>query len=169
VSARIVLIAATTRSGVIGADGAMPWRMSSDLKHFKAATMGKPLLMGRKTYASIGQPLPGRETIVLTRDPRFTAPGVLIVHDVGSGLRLARARAASMGASEAMVAGGGEVYRQTMDAADALLITELDLERAGDTRFPAIDPALWRLVSRVAHERGPRDEADFAVLRYERR
>lgn len=168
-SARIVLIAAATRSGVIGADGAMPWRMSSDLKHFKAATLGKPLLMGRKTFASIGAPLPGRETIVLTRDPRFTAPGVLIVHDVASALRLGRARAAAMGADEVMVAGGGDVYRQTMAAADALVMTELALERDGDARFPAIDPAIWRETSRQAYERGPRDDADYAIVRYERR
>lgn len=168
-SARLVLVAAMTRDGVIGAQGGMPWRMSSDLKHFKAATWGKPMVMGRKTFASIGKPLPGRESIVVTRDPHYAAAGAWVARDLDSALALAQAQAQRMGADEIAVIGGGEIFRQTMARADALLITELDLERAGDTRFPAIDSAVWREASRRAHPAGPRDDAGFSIVRYLRR
>ena len=173
-SARIVHVVAMTRAGVIGAAGAMPWRMSSDLKHFKAATMGKPMVMGRKTFAAIGRPLPGRESIVVTRDPSFATPGVTVpsvyvARDLPAALALAQARAVALGADEIAVIGGGEIFRETMDVADELLVTELDLERDGDTFYPAIDPGLWRQASRIVHPRGERDDASFTVLRYLRR
>lgn len=168
-TARVVHVVAVTRSGAIGAKGGMPWKMSSDLKHFKAATMGKPMVMGRKTFASIGRPLPGRESIVATRDPGFSAPGVLTARDVPSAMALARTRAAAMGADEIAVIGGGEIFRQTMDQADALLVTELDLDPDGDTFYPAIEPEVWREASRIAYPRGERDDAAFAVVRYVRR
>jgi dihydrofolate reductase len=169
VSARLVLVAAMTRDGVIGAQGGMPWRMSSDLKHFKAATWGKPMVMGRKTFASIGKPLPGRESIVVTRDPHFAAAGAWVARDLDAALALAQAQALRMGADEIAVIGGGEIFRQTMARADALLITELDLERAGDTRFPTIDAGVWRETAREAQPAGPRDDAGFAIIRYDRR
>lgn len=168
-SARIVHVVAMTRAGVIGAAGAMPWRMSSDLKHFKAATMGKPMVMGRKTFEAIGKPLPGRDSIVATRDPTFGTPGVYVARDLPAALALAQARALALGADEIAVIGGGEIFRETMDVADELLVTELDLERDGDTFYPAIDPGLWRQASRIVHPRGERDDASFAVLRYLRR
>ncbi len=158
-----------TPDRVIGAAGDMPWRMSSDLKHFKAATMGKPMVMGRKTFQSIGRPLPGRESIVVTRDPSFSYPGVFVANDVAAAMALAQERAAAMGAQEIAVIGGGEIFRQTLDQADELIITELDLSREGDAFYPAIDPAIWREASRVAHPRGERDDASFSVVRLVRR
>lgn len=168
-SARLVHVVAMTRGRVIGAKGEMPWRMSSDLKHFKAATWGKPMVMGRKTFAAIGRALPGRESIVATRDPAFAAPGALVAHDLDAALALAQERAQAMGAEEIAVIGGGEIFRATMPVADALLVTDLDLDRDGDTFYPPIDPRLWREASRQTHPRGPRDDAAFTVARYVRR
>jgi dihydrofolate reductase len=165
----ILLVAAVARNGVIGADNRLLWRLSSDLKRFKALTMGKPLVMGRKTFASIGRPLPGRETIVVTRDPDFAAPGALVAHTLEAGLKLAAERAAAMGADAIVIAGGGEIYAQTIGRAHRLAITEVALEPKGDARFPPIDPSVWREVRRENGERGPRDEADFAFVDYERR
>jgi len=165
---RVALIAAVARNGVIGAGGALPWRLSSDLKRFKALTMGKPLIMGRKTFEAIGRPLPGRATIVVTRDEEFACEGVERARDVEAALRLADARARAAGVDEMMVAGGGEIYAQTIARAGRLSITEVDLAPEGDARFPPIDPALWREVSRESGARGPRDEADFAFVEYRR-
>jgi dihydrofolate reductase len=164
----LVLIAAVARNGVIGAQGALPWRLSSDLKHFKAATMGKPLVMGRKTYQSIGAPLPGRTTIVVTRDPSFAVDGVLVARDVEEALRLAEIAARANGSSEIMIVGGGEIYAQTIGRAARLLITEVDLTPDGDARFPAIDRAVWRETRREPGGRGPRDDVAFAFVEYER-
>jgi dihydrofolate reductase len=166
---RLVLVAAVARNGVIGGSQRLPWRLSSDLKRFKALTWGKPLVMGRKTYLTIGRTLPGRETIVVTRDPDFAAPGVLIAHDLKAALALAAERARAMGAKEIVVAGGGEIYAQTIARAERLYITEVALDAKGETRFPPIDPGQWREVSRENGERGPRDEADFAFVEYERK
>ena len=165
----VALIAAVARNGVIGSTGALPWRLASDLKHFKTATLGKALVMGRKTFQSIGGPLSGRTIIVVTRDRAFTAEGVSVAGDVEQALTLARSAANAAGADEIIVAGGGEIYAQTIDRASRLHVTEVDLAPSGDARFPAIDPAVWREVSRRKGERGPRDEADFAFVEYERR
>ncbi len=165
----LLLVAAVARNGVIGKDNRLLWRLSSDLRRFKALTMGKPLVMGRKTFASIGRPLPGRETIVVTRDPAFAAEGALVAHSLEAALKLADERAAAMGADAILIAGGGEIYAQTIGRADRLAITEVALEPDGDARFPPIDPSMWREVRRERGERGPRDEADFAFVDYERR
>jgi dihydrofolate reductase len=165
----LVLVAAVARNGVIGSGQGLPWRLSSDLKQFKARTWGKPLVMGRKTYLTIGRQLPGRETIVVTRDLGFAAPGVLVVHSLEAALDLAAERARAMGASQVVIAGGGEIYAQTMPRAERLLITEVALDAKGETRFPPIDPRQWREVSRENGERGLRDEADFAFVEYERK
>ena len=167
--APLVLVAAVARNGVIGANQGLPWRLSSDLKRYKALTWGKPMVMGRKTYLTIGRALPGRETIVVTRDPGFAAPGVLVAHDLKAALELAAERARVMGADEVVVAGGGEIYAQTMALAERLLITEVALDATGETRFPPIDPGKWREVRREKGARGRRDDADFAFVEYERR
>ncbi|HEY1451904.1 MAG TPA: dihydrofolate reductase, partial [Roseiarcus sp.] len=138
--APLVIVAAVARNGVIGARRGLPWRLSSDLKRFKALTWGKPMVMGRKTYLTIGRALPGRETIVVTRDPHFAAPGVVVAHDLGAALELAAGRVRAMGASEIIVAGGGEIYAQTIARAEKLFITEVALDAKGETRFPPIDP-----------------------------
>lgn len=165
----IVLVAAVARNGVIGADNRLLWRLSSDLKRFKALTLGKPLIMGRKTFELIGRPLPGRETIVVTHDPAFAAEGVLLADDLPAALALAQDRAAAMGADAVVIAGGGELYAQTIAHADRLALTEVALAPEGDAVFPPIDPALWREVRREPGARGPKDEADFCFVDYERR
>jgi dihydrofolate reductase len=157
------------RNGVIGAKGGLPWRLSSDLKRFKALTWGKPLVMGRKTFESIGRALPGRETIVVTRDPAFAPSGVLIAHNLDAALDLAAERASAMGAGEVVIGGGGEIFAQTISRASCLFITEVALDADGEARFPPINPREWRETSRKLGERGPRDEADFAFVEYERR
>lgn len=165
----LVLVAAVARNRVIGAGAGLPWRLSSDLKRFKAVTLGKPIIMGRKTFQTIGRALPGRETIVVTRDVGFAAPDVLVAHNVDAALDLAAERARALGATEIVIAGGGEIYAETIGRAARLLITEVALDAKGETLFPPIDPAQWREVSRAAGTRGPQDEADFAFVEYERR
>ncbi len=162
------LIAAVARNGAIGSHNALPWRLSSDLKRFKALTLGKPLVMGRKTYQSIGRPLPGRETIVVTREAGFAPEGVAVVHDLDAALRLAESRARVLGVDEVVVAGGGEIYAQTILRARRLHITEVDLAPEADAHFPPIDHAIWREVARERGQRGPRDDADFSFVEYER-
>jgi dihydrofolate reductase len=167
--APLVLVVAVARNGVIGANQGLPWRLSSDLKRFKALTWGKPLVMGRKTYLTIGRALPGRETIVVTRDHTFAATGAFVAHELEPALELAAERARAMGADEIIVAGGAEIYAQTIARAERLFITEVALDAKGEARFPPIDPEQWREVGRAKGERGPRDEADFAFVEYERR
>jgi dihydrofolate reductase len=165
----LVLVAAVARNGIIGANGGLPWRLSSDLKRFKALTWGKPLVMGRKTFASIGRALPGRDTIVVTRDTAFAPPGILVAHSVEAALDLAAERARATGAADIIIAGGGEIYAQTIARASRLFITEIALDAQGEARFPPIDPHAWRETCRETGKRGPRDEADFAFVEYERR
>ncbi len=160
---RVALIAAVGRNGAIGARGGLPWRLSSDLKRFKALTLGKALIMGRRTFESVGRPLPGRRVIVVTRNVRWDTPGAEVVHDLAEALRLAAP------ADEIMVGGGGEIYAQALPRASRLYITEVDLAPSADVRFPAIDPRVWREVRREYAERGPKDDADFAFVEYERR
>jgi dihydrofolate reductase len=164
----LILVAAVARNGVIGGHNRLLWRLSSDLKRFKALTMGKPLVMGRKTFESVARPLPGRETIVVTRDERFSAEGVRVAHGLEEALALAAERAEAMGADAIVIAGGGELYAETIGRADRLAVTEVALEPEGDVRFPAIDPALWREVRREAGKRGPKDEAEFTFVEYAR-
>lgn len=165
----IALVAAVARNGVIGAGNRLIWKLSTDLKRFRALTWGKPLVMGRKSFESIGRPLPGRETIVVTRDPGLAPDGVRIAHDVDAALSLAEEVAREMNAGEIIVAGGGEIYRQTIDRVDRLFITEVDLAPEGDVYFPAIDPAHWREASRERGLRGDRDETDFMFVGYAKR
>jgi dihydrofolate reductase len=164
----LIIVAAVARNGVIGADNRLLWRLPSDLKHFKALTMGKPLVMGRKTYQSIGRLLPGRETIVVTRDRRFLPQDALVAHSLDAALALAAERAAATGADAIVIAGGGDLYAQTIGRASRLAITEVGLEPKGDALFPPIDPEVWRVVRRESGVRGPRDEADFAFIEYAR-
>ena len=164
-SVPVALVAAVARNGVIGGGNRLLWRLSSDLKRFKALTMGKPLIVGRKTFDSIGVALPGRRMIVVTRNETWSHAGVETAASLEAALSLARAGAPE----EIAVGGGGEIYAQAMPLADRLYITEVELEPEGDARFPAIDPAVWRETRREAGERGPKDEAEFAFVDYERR
>jgi dihydrofolate reductase len=165
----VVMVAAVARNGVIGVDNGLPWRMRSDLKQFRAATMGKPLIMGRRTYESIGRPLPGRVSIVITRNKTYAAEGVRLVDGLDAALSLADGIARETGAEEIVIAGGATVYAEAMPLADRLLITEIDLEANGDARFPPIDPVLWQAISRKDHPRGEGDDAAFTVVMWARR
>jgi dihydrofolate reductase len=162
----IVLVAAVAENGVIGRGGVMPWRLKSDMRHFRALTSGKPVVMGRKTWASLAlKPLPGRTNVVVTRDKSFAAPGVLVVPSLEAALQAARGDALRRG-SEIMIIGGAEIYAQAMPAATRLEITQVHARPEGDTCFPPIDSA-WAEVARVAHPAGPDDDAphDFVSFR----
>ncbi len=134
----MVLIAAVARNGVIGRRGGIPWHLPEDFAHFKATTLGHTLVMGRATYDSIGRPLPGRRTIVLTRDPDWHADGVMIAHDLDSALALAADLP-----GDVYVAGGAHVYAAAMQRADEQILTEVNQAPDGDTFYPTVDPALW--------------------------
>ena len=154
----IVLLFAVAENGVIGNAGTMPWRLSSDLKRFKADTMGKPVIMGRKTWDSIGKPLPGRANIVVTRSADFHADGARVASTVDEALVLADEAAAEMGAPEICVMGGGEIYRQTLDRASKLSITRILAEIEGDTVFsPVLDPDIWNLDEAIDYPAGEKD------------
>jgi dihydrofolate reductase len=167
-SAAIVLLAAVADNGVIGRDNALPFRQRSDLQRFKRISMGKPVLMGRKTYSSIGKPLPGRTNIVLTRDRAFIAPGIVVVHTLDAALEAARKDAAERGANEIIVIGGTDVFEQTLPLAERMEITHVHSQPAGDTFFPPIDWRRWREVAREEHAAGPQDDASFAYVTYAR-
>ena len=168
-SVSLVLVAAVAENGVIGQGGALPWRLKSDMKLFRAATMGKPVVMGRRTYLSIARLLVGRTNIVVSRDPAFEAPGVVAAPSVEAALTVARGDALRRGVGEIAIIGGANIYAQTIDRADRLVITRVHLQPSGDTTFPAIDPAIWRERERTPHDAGPDDDAGFAVVVYERR
>jgi dihydrofolate reductase len=164
----IILLAAVSENGVIGRDNRLPWRLKSDMQHFRAVTAGKPVIMGRKTYESIGKPLKGRTTIVVSRDAAFAAPGVLVAAVLDAALAVARGDALRRGADAIIVAGGAEIYLQTMPLATRLEITQVYKSVDGDARFPAINPQFWRETTRVEHEPGAEDEAAFAFITCER-
>jgi len=166
---KLVLVAAVALNGVIGKSGRLPWRLGSDLRHFRQLTMGKPVIMGRKTYASIAKPLAGRTNIVVSRDRDFCAAGVLVAPSVEAALAAARGDALRRDVDEIAVIGGAEIYRQTMEKADRLVITRVQLRSEGDTSFPPVDDAIWKELSRIEHPAGPEDEASSTVHLYERR
>jgi dihydrofolate reductase len=165
----IVLVAAVAENGVIGASGAMPWRLKSDMSRFKALTSGKPVVMGRKTFISIGRPLPGRTNIVVTRDTGFRADGVMVTHSAEDAMAIATGDALRRFATEIAVIGGAEIYAQWMDRADRLEITEVHARPDGDTRFPAVDARVWEEVARERKPAGPDDSADFSYVTFRRR
>ena len=146
----LVLVVARARNGVIGNKGAMPWHLSADLRRFKAITVGKPVIMGRKTFESIGKPLPGRHNIVLTRDAGWRADGVTVVPNLAEAIAAAgldpRARADAI-----MVIGGAQIYAEALPSAARVEVTEIDAAPEGDTFMPAFDPARWQEVAREAH------------------
>lgn len=156
------LIVAMDRNRVIGKDNDLPWHLPADLKFFKATTLGKPIIMGRKTYESIGRPLPGRRNIVVTRNAEWRADGV----DVAPDLETAKAMVADV--AEAFIIGGAQIYGQSLDVVDRMHITEVDLAvEDGDAVFPEIDGTLWQEVSREAHPATDGRPA-FAFVCYER-
>jgi dihydrofolate reductase len=165
----IVLIVAVAENGVIGSAGAMPWRLRSDLKRFKALTLNKPVVMGRKTFASIGKPLPGRTNIVLTRDSEFAAAGVAVANSLTAARAVALGDALRRFATEIAVIGGADVYRQWIDTADRIELTEVHASPDGDTSFGPLDAGEWEEVGRARHAAGEGDSADFSYVTYRRR
>lgn len=168
---KLVIHVAIAENGVIGRDNGLPWRLSTDMRRFKETTMGKPIIMGRKTWESFPRrPLPGRLNIVLTRDPAFHAEGAEVVGALEDALKLATERARNLvGADEICILGGGEVYRQALPLADRLYVTHVLASVDGDTRFPAIDAAQWKLVHAEDHPAGEKDSHATRYAVYERR
>jgi dihydrofolate reductase len=165
----IVLVVAVADNGVIGADNAIPWRLKTDMQRFKALTSGKPVVMGRKTFLSLGRPLPGRTNIVMTRDAAFRAPGAVVTTSLGHALDVAKGDALRRFVTEIAVIGGAEIYAQWMDRAQRLEVTEVHASPAGDTRFGPIDKAVWEEVARAENPAGPDDSVAFSFVTYARR
>ncbi len=166
---KLVAVVARAQNGVIGVGNGLPWRLSSDLKRYKARTWGRPMIMGRRTWESIGRPLPGRESVVVTRRPDFEAPGAHVATSLDESVEIARRLAREMGSNEIIVAGGEEIYRALLDRTDMIELTEVALDLPGDAHFPAIDPEEWEEIARETPPRGDRDEADFAFVTLRRR
>ncbi len=163
---RVAFVVAVARNGVIGRKGDLPWRIGSDLRRFKQITMGKPVIMGRKTWESLPRrPLAGRLNIVVTRHKDYKAEGAAVVANVHDAL----ARASEARTEEICVIGGSDVFRQFLPLADRLYLTEVDLEPEGDVFFPPLDPTQWRETSREVHPRAPGDDAGFVLRVLDRR
>jgi dihydrofolate reductase len=160
---RISLIAASSANGVIGADGTLPWHLPDDFRFFRQTTMGRPIIMGRRTFESIGRPLPGRRNIVLTRSRDYRADGAAVAGSADEAL------AAAAGADEVFVIGGGEIYALFLDRASRVYLTRVDAQIEGDTRFPELDPDDWQLTSVDAHAPDERHAWGFEFRVYDRR
>ncbi len=158
---KLSLIVAMADNNVIGIDNRLPWHLPEDLKHFKSVTMGKPMIMGRKTFESIGRPLPGRRNLVITRDRSWSANGVEVFHAPLDAI------AALVDVDEAMVIGGAQIYRDMLPSADRLYVTEVSLSIGGDTFFPELELQNWREVSREEHPAEGAQPA-FAFVTYDR-
>ena len=158
---KISLIVAMGENRVIGVDNRMPWHLSADLKRFRQITMGKPIVMGRKTHESIGRPLPGRKNIVLTSDPTYPAPGCVVVHDLEGAVREAEG-------DEVMVIGGSSLYREFLPRADRLYLTLIHREFEGDTFFPEFDAAEWRESAREDINEDPDSSLNYSFVVLER-
>jgi len=166
---KICLVVARGRNGVIGADGDLPWRLSSDLKLFKDTTRGKPVIMGRKTWESLPRrPLPGRLNIVVTRQPGYAADDALVAGDLGDALSAAFARANEDRVAEVCVIGGAQIYAATLGLADRLYLTEVEADPPGEVCFPEFDAAAWTEVSREAFQAGEGDDHAFVFRRLDR-
>jgi dihydrofolate reductase len=163
------IVVALADNGVIGRDNKLIWRLKTDLKRFRELTIGKPMVIGRKTHESIGRPLPGRETVVLTRDKNFTAGGVHVVHSWDEALSRADQLADRMGAPEITIGGGAEIYRLALPTAERLFLTLVHTEPEGEAVFPDYDRGAFREVRRDPRPRGPDDEHAFTFIDLERR
>src|ERR1700731_2144995 len=165
----VVLIVAVADNGVIGSHGAIPWRLKSDQQRLKTMTMGKPVVMGRKTFTSIGRPLPGRTNIVVTRDANFRAGGAVVTTSFADARAIATGDALRRSADEIAVIGGAEIYAKWIECADRLEVTEVHARPEGDACFAAIDVAVWEEVARVRNPAGPDDRPGFCYVTYRRR
>ena len=161
---------ARARNGVIGRGGALPWRLSTDMAHFKALTTGKPVIMGRKTWQSLPRrPLPGRSNIVLSRDGTFEPKGAIRCEDFAEAVQIAREQAAEDGASEVCVIGGADLFALALPKARRIYLTDIEADVEGDIFFPALDEKGWREVASEAHAAGPKDEYPFVFRTLVRR
>ena len=161
---KISLIVAVSRNGAIGLNNQLPWYLPEDLKYFKSVTMGKPLIMGRKTFDSIGRPLPGRANIVLTRDPQWTSDGVKVVQSVEQALVAGEIACEAADVDEIMVIGGEQIYRMTIDLAERIYLTQVDVDVEGDAFFPNIDLNNWSQTSVKLPESIDKHPYQFLVL-----
>ena len=166
--ARITLVVAVAENSVIGWQGGLAWHQSSDLKFFRKVTMNKPLIMGRKTFESIGKPLDGRDNIVITRNTAFEAPGILVAANLEDALELAREKARERGVDEISVIGGAQIYALALPLADRIYLSRIHLSPDGDTFFPKLDESQWRETSRERHAASPKDSADYSFIVLER-
>lgn len=160
----ISIIVAISENRAIGINNQIPWYLPADLKYFKKTTLGHHILMGRKSYLSIGKPLPKRTNLVLTRNPFFTATGITVIHNLEEGIEIAR----SSGEEELFIIGGGDIYRQSIDLVDRLYITEVDIQTEGDTFFPEIDLNKWDLISEDYHLADDRNKWNYCFKIYHR-
>lgn len=158
---RISIIAAVAENGVIGNEGKLPWHIPEDLKFFKKVTMGKPVIMGRKTWETLLKPLPGRENIIVTSKRDFEANGAVVVHSIQSALEAAN------GADEVMILGGAEIYKQTLSLANRMYLTHVHQEFTGDTYFPEYDPSEWQEVKRTESVKSD-DNLRYSFVVYDR-
>ncbi len=165
----LVLVVAVAENGVIGRDNELPWRLPGDAKHFYRKTIGRPVVMGRQTFLSMGKPLPGRANIVMTRDPGFRAEGVLVAMDLKSALALAAKEAARMGANEIAIIGGSGVFAETLPLASRLEITEVHGKPEGDTHFPEFDRKEWRETKRDGPHQESGETFPYTFVTLERR
>jgi dihydrofolate reductase len=162
----VAFVVAVAENGVIGRNGELPWRMPSDLRRFRRITLGKPVVMGRKTYESIGKPLDGRDNIVITRQPGYSAPGIQVVATIEEALALARKLAAARNVEEICIIGGAEVFRASLPLADRIYLTLVRGQPTGNVVLPPFDPGLWREIAREPMQQAPGDQypADFITL-----
>jgi len=164
----ISLIAAVSKNGVIGNEGDLPWNLPSDLKKFKEITDNKPIIMGRKTWDSIGRPLPNRDNIVISRNVNLEIEGGIICSSPDEAISIAKIKANERGSEEIMVVGGGYIYKEFMDVADKLYITEVDLEVEGDAYFPKVDLEIFNEISRERKSKESEDNAYHSLVIYEK-
>jgi len=165
----LTIVVAVAENGVIGRDNRLLWRLRTDLRRFRDLTWGKPMIMGRKTFQSIGKPLPGRETIVLTRDPGFSADGVHVAHSWEEAVALGSSVAARMGADSVAVVGGAEIYALALPQVQKIFLTEVRTAPEGDAVFPSFDRSQFREVRRSDHPKSADDEHPFTFIDLERR
>jgi dihydrofolate reductase len=161
---KLSLIVAVAENGVIGKDNGLPWKISSDMKYFKETTMGKPIIMGRKTFQSIGKPLSGRVNIVITRDTSFAPEGVIVALSLEMALEVGMSMALVKGVDEVMVIGGAEIYKLCLPGADRLYLTRVHGDVSGDTTFPALNSDDWLEASRQRYNAGEKDSHDYSLI-----
>jgi dihydrofolate reductase len=158
----ISMIVAMSENNVIGNQNKLPWHLPADLRYFKKITLGKPIIMGRKTFATIGRPLPGRQNIIVSRDENFKVESCEVVHTIAAALQSAEP------ASEVFIIGGGELYKQTLSSVDNLYVTLVHDTIDGDTFFPFIDPLIWHEVSRIKQMRDEKNNFDYSFILYKK-